>query len=139
MGLFDQVAGAIAAAEGSSAAAGTPALASIMELVNDPQTGGLAGLVQSFHAAGLSGLVNSWIAGGQKLPISVEQIQSVLGNEQIGKIAAQLGISTEQASAHLAEFLPQVVAALTPGGTLPAADNLLSEGLGLLKNKLFDK
>jgi uncharacterized protein YidB (DUF937 family) len=137
MGLFDQVAGAIGAASGSASEPGSRALAGIMELINNPQTGGLAGLVQSFHAGGLSDVVNSWISGGTNLPISAEQIQRVLGNEQIAKIAAQLGINTDQASAHLAEFLPQVIDNLTPNGALPQGGSLVAEGLELLKSKLL--
>ena len=137
MGLFDQVAGAIAGAESSAAGTGSPALSGIMELINNPQTGGLQGLIQSFHAGGLSDIVNSWISSGQNLPISAEQIQNVLGNEQVSKIAGQLGIDSNQAAGHLAQFLPQIIDHLTPNGTVPESGNLVGEGLALLKNKLF--
>lgn len=139
MGLFDQVAGAITGATGTSPEGedGNSLLATVMQLVNNPQTGGLAGLVQSFQKGGLAEVANSWVSTGQNLPISAEQIQSVLGSEQVSQIASKLGISTDQASGQIAEFLPQIVDKLTPNGTIPESGDLLSQGLELLKGKLF--
>jgi uncharacterized protein YidB (DUF937 family) len=139
MGLFDQVAGAITAGTNtlSEDEGGNALIATVMHLVNNPQTGGLAGLVQSFQKGGLAEIANSWVSTGQNLPVSAEQIQSVLGSEQVNKIASKLGISTEQASAQIAEFLPQIVDKLTPNGSIPEGGDLISQGLELRKGKLF--
>ena len=139
MGLLDQVTGAITSATGTSSGGEgeNSLLATVMQLVNNPQTGGLAGLVQSFQKGGLAEIANSWVSTGQNLPISSEQIQSVLGSEQVSQIASKLGISTDQASGKIAEFLPQIVDKLTPNGTIPEGGDLLSQGLELLKGKLF--
>lgn len=137
MGLLDQVAGAVAGLSGQSAEGGSSLLDSVLRLVNDPQTGGLPGLVQAFQNGGLTEVVNSWVSTGQNLPISPEQIQSILGSEQVKNIASQLGISTDQASGGLADLLPQVVDKLTPNGTLPESNDLVAQGLELLKGKLF--
>ena len=137
MGLFDQVAGAIAGATGASAEGGNSLLASVMQLVNNPQTGGLAGLVQSFQKGGLAEIANSWVSTGQNLPVSSEQIQSVLGSEQVSDIAAKLGVSPEQVSGQIAEYLPQIVDKLTPNGRIPEGGNLLAQGLDLVKDRLF--
>lgn len=137
MGLFDQVASAIGASTGAAAEGENSVLGSIMHLVNNPETGGFAGLVQAFHKGGLGEIVNSWVSTGQNLPISSEQIQSVLGSEQVSQIAGKLGISTEEASGKLAEFLPQIVDKLTPNGGIPEGGDLMSKGLELLKSKLF--
>jgi uncharacterized protein YidB (DUF937 family) len=106
-----------------------------MQLINNPQTGGLAGLVQSFHKGGLGNIVNSWVASGQNLPISADQVKSVLGAEQIQSIAGKLGVSTDQVSGQLAGLLPQVVDKLTPGGALPDGKDLMAKGLDFLKGK----
>jgi len=139
MGLLDQVAGAIKGATGTSpeGEGGNSLLATVMQLVNNPQTGGLAGFVQSFQKGGLAEVANSWVSTGQNLPISAEQIQSVLGSEQVSQIASKLGINTDQASGQIAAFLPQVVDKLTPNGTIPESGDILSQGLELLKGKLF--
>ena len=137
MGLFDQVVGAVTGAAGAPSDAGNPLLAGIMQLVSNPQTGGLAGLIQAFHNGGLGEVANSWISTGNNLPVSADQIKNVLGSEQIGNIASQLGISPDQAAGHLAEYLPQIIDKLTPHGSVPEGGDLMAQGLELLKGKLF--
>lgn len=137
MGLFDQVVGAVMSGHATEGAA-SPLLAGIMQLVNDPQTGGLAGLVQAFQNGGLGDVVKSWVSTGQNLPISAEQIQSVLGSSGIlQNLASQFGLSSEQVSGQLAELLPQVVDKLTPNGAIPDSNDLVAQGIELLKGKLF--
>lgn len=130
MGLLDSVVGALS---GGQSGGDNPLLNIVMQLVNNPQTGGLGGLLQSFQQGGLGDVVNSWVSTGQNLPISAEQIQSVLGGGQLQNIAAQLGVSPEQASGGLADLLPQVVDKLTPNGQLPEGGDLLAQGLDMLK------
>lgn len=130
MGLLDSVVGALA---GGQSGGESPLLNVVMQLINNPQTGGLGGLVQSFQQGGLGNIVNSWVSTGQNLPISAEQIQAVLGGGQLQNIAAQLGMSTEQASGGLADLLPQVVDKLTPNGQVPEGGDLLAQGLDMLK------
>ena len=130
MGLLDSVAGALA---GGQSGGSNPLLNIVMQLINNPQTGGLGGLVQSFQQGGLGDVVNSWVSTGQNLPISAEQIKAVLGGGQLQDIASQLGVSTEQASGGLADLLPQVVDKLTPNGQLPEGGDLLAQGLDMLK------
>ena len=135
MGLLDQLIGAVSKMSGQSAGTDNPLLNSVLQIVNDPKTGGLPGLVQSMKNGGLAQVVNSWISTGQNLPISADQIQSVLGSEQIKSLAGKLGLSTGQVSSQLAGLLPQVIDKLTPNGTLPQGD-ALAKGLELLKGKL---
>lgn len=130
MGLFDQVVGALA---GDETGGQGGLLQTVMQLINDPKIGGLQGLVQSFQQGGLGEIVNSWVSTGQNLPISAEQIQSVLGGSSLQDMAAQLGMSPEQASGNLAEMLPQLVDSMTPNGQLPEGGDLLAQGMDLLK------
>jgi len=134
MSLFDQISGTIT---GATANPNGALLAEVMHLLNDPKIGGLTGLVQSFHRGGLTEVVNSWISTGHNLPVTAEQITSILGNDQVRNVASKLGIGHEQASAKLAEFLPQIVDKLTPGGNLSEGGDLMNKGLDLLKGKLF--
>lgn len=130
MGLFDQVVGALAGGEAGSQGG---LLQTVMQLVNDPKIGGLEGLVKTFQQGGLGEIVNSWVSSGQNLPISAEQIQSVLGGSALQDIAAKLGVSPQQASGSLAEVLPQWVDSMTPNGQLPEGGDLLAQGMDLLK------
>ena len=95
--------------------------------------GGFSGLLAAFHEKGLGGIASSWVGTGPNQSISAEQIQSVLGNENIQQFANKAGIPTEQASGKLAEYLPQVVDKLTPNGQVPAQENLMDRAKSLLK------
>ena len=130
MSLLDQVVGAMA---GSQSGDQGNMLQTVMQLLNNPQTGGLSGLVQSLQQGGLGDVVNSWISNGQNQPVSADQIQSALGGSSLQGMAEQMGMSTEQASGSLAELLPQLINQMTPNGQLPEGGNMLAQGMDLLK------
>ncbi|MFZ3223336.1 MAG: YidB family protein [Rugosibacter sp.] len=134
MGLFDQIIGAVSGQQGET---GGSLLGSVLQMVTNPQNGGLSGLLQTLQQGGLAEAAKSWVSTGQNLPVSAEQIQSALGNDTVKNLAAQLGLNTEQMSGHLAELLPQVVDKLTPNGSIPSEGNLVSMGMELLKGKLL--
>jgi len=96
-----------------------PLLDTVLNLINNPQTGGLAGMVQGFKDKGLGEVVSSWVGKGENLPVSGEQIQSVIGDDQIAQLAEKAGTSKEQVSGSLAKLFPEIVDKLTPNGTLP--------------------
>lgn len=129
MGLLDSVVGSLAA---GNTQGGNGMLDAVMQLIQN-QPGGLAGLVQSLQQGGLAEVVNSWVSTGQNMPVSGQQLASALGGDQLQNIAAQLGVSPEQASGSLADLLPQVVDQLTPNGQLPEGGDLLTQGLAMLK------
>ncbi|MGB4225750.1 MAG: YidB family protein [Candidatus Dechloromonas phosphoritropha] len=130
MSLLDQVVGALA---GGNSSGGGSLLQTVLQLVNNPQTGGLEGIIRSFQQGGLGDIVNSWVANGQNLPVSGEQIESVLGGSVLHDLATKLGVSPQQASGSLAGVLPQLIDQMTPNGEVPQGGDLLSQGLGLLK------
>ncbi len=134
MGLLDQIMGAVSGQQGEG---GGSLLSSILGMVNNPQTGGLSGLLQTLQQGGLAEAAKSWVSTGQNLPVSAEQIQGALGSDTLKNLAAQLGLNTDQVSGHLAELLPQVIDKLTPDGAVPSEGNLMSMGMELLKGKLL--
>jgi uncharacterized protein YidB (DUF937 family) len=123
MGLFDQIAGAVGGKDNNM-------MDAIGGLLGG---GGINGLVENFTKGGLGDTIGSWIGTGKNLPISADQIQSVLGSEQVKAIAGKLGISTEDASNKLAAVLPDVVDKLTPEGKIPDADQQAGGLGGILK------
>ena len=142
MSLFDSVlSGALSGltqAAGTPGGGGQPALIeAAMHLLNDPQHGGLAGLIQSFEQAGLGAQAGSWVGSGQNLSISADDIQKVLGDTRLGALAQQYGITPQMLATGLAQVLPQLIDHLTPNGQMPASNALIAEGLSLLKGKLF--
>jgi uncharacterized protein YidB (DUF937 family) len=103
-----------------------------MEMFN--QNGGLSGILDKFKEGGLAEQAASWVGKGENLPISAEQISSVLGNGAIADVAAKFGISPETLSAQIAQHLPTVIDKMTPNGTVEGeSGNLLSTVLGMLK------
>ena len=77
--------------------------------------GGLEGIVAKFQQGGMGEVVQSWVGTGGNLPISAEQIQAVLGSEQVQNLTHAMGIDSSQ----LANALPGLIDHLTPNGQLP--------------------
>jgi uncharacterized protein YidB (DUF937 family) len=116
MGLLDSIMGA---ASGQVQQQG--GLANVLGglLANNGDMGGLGGLAQKFQQAGMGDVIASWIGKGENLPISADQISSILGSGAIGDIASKLGIDPTQASGQLAQMLPGLIDKLTPHGRAP--------------------
>lgn len=133
MGLLDQVVGALAG--GQSGGGNGQLIQTVLQLINNPQIGGLAGLLKTLQQSGLGEAANSWVSTGQNMPVSADQIQSSLGDSLLPGLAAQLGVTPEQASGSLAQYLPQIIDQLTPNGQLPqqGQGDFLSQGLEMLK------
>lgn len=132
MGILDTVTNAL----GGGGAGDHPLVNAVMQMVTNQSGGGLQGLLDALESGGLKEQVASWISTGHNLPVSADQIQNALGGGHLGQIAAEAGVSESEAAKDLAHMLPQIVDRLTPNGQVPAGD-LLSQGLNLLKGKLF--
>ncbi len=129
MGLFDSIAGEVL---GKMMGEKGQIAQVAMDMFN--QNGGLEGILEKFKQGGLAEQAASWVGKGENLPISAEQINSVLGNSSIAEMAAKFGITPEVLSAQIAEHLPTVVDKMTPNGQVEAnSGNLLSTVLSMLK------
>lgn len=82
------------------------------------QVGGLDGIINQLNQAGLGAKVNSWLGKGDNVPLTADEISSVLSNAQLQEIAAKLGVSTEQVPHLLAQHLPAAVDQASPDGVL---------------------
>ena len=75
------------------------------------------------------------VGTGQNLPVSADQLQHVLGSEQVKEIAAKAGISPDMVTSHLSQLLPMLIDKMTPNGQMPqGGSSILEEGMGMLKN-----
>lgn len=118
MGLFDSVIGAVAGKLGGQ----NPLHGAVSDLIT--QNGGLQGLMDKFSQGGLGEIFSSWVGTQANQAISPEQIQNVIGSEQMNALAGKLGIDSATASSFLAEHLPKIIDKLTPGGQVdPNADH----------------
>jgi uncharacterized protein YidB (DUF937 family) len=130
VGFLDEMASKAVASAGSSS---NPIVSAFLQLIQN-QPGGISGLLQQFHEKGLGDLVNSWVSTGKNLPVSPDQVQHVLGTEQVQQVAANAGVPAQLASSKLAEYLPMIIDKLTPNGQMPEQSGLLESGLNLLKS-----
>jgi len=120
MGLFDSVLGAMSGKTGDGG--GANALIGMVGSLIE-QNGGLQGLANKFSHSGAAGAFSSWVGMGENQPISSNQLQNVLGSEQVSALAAKMGIDPAQASNLLAQYLPKVVDKLTPQGQIDPTAN----------------
>jgi uncharacterized protein YidB (DUF937 family) len=100
------------------------------------QSGGLQGMMSKFSQAGLGNVFSSWVGTGQNQPINPDQIQQVLGSDQVKALAAKLGIDPTQVSRLMADQLPKVVDKLTPQGKIDPNANIQQALGGLLPSLL---
>ena len=92
---------------GGSPQSGTQAI--LNEVLQGSSLGGVSGLVNQISGAGLGHLVESWSGDGQGLPISADQLRSVLTPGHVEEIASALHMDPDSALSHLAEHLPMLV------------------------------
>lgn len=83
---------------------------------------GVHQVLGKLNAGGLGDTVKSWVGLTRNLPISADQISSVLGNDTVRSIAAKVGIPTDKVASALAHLLPHTIDKMTPDGTPPARD-----------------
>jgi uncharacterized protein YidB (DUF937 family) len=117
MGFLDDLLGKLTGG-GSAPSGNLAALAPVVMEMLQNHPGGLDGLVKSFENQGLGNLISSWIGTGQKLPVSTDQLQNVLGSDTIRNLAAKAGIPADQAGSALSQLLPQLVDQATPNGKI---------------------
>jgi len=133
MGLFDSILGAVSQQHDATAQA-NPLMGIVGGLL--AQSGGLQGLASKFAQSGQENAFQSWVGMGENQPISTNQIQSVIGSQQVNAIASRMGVDPATASTFLAEYLPKIIDKLTPAGKIdPAADH--QQGLAAMLPSLL--
>jgi len=101
-------------------------LSALLALVTNKSHGGFAGFLERFNRAGLGDTASSWVKDSANMPISNEQLESVLAHSELENMANQVGTNYETATSAAAFMMPQVVDRLTPNGVLPDENDLLS-------------
>src|SRR5215472_18737257 len=121
MGLFDEVKSLAGLGGSASPEQHAGAVSAVMEYINSPQVGGIAGLQQMFEQKGLGGIVSSWIGTGPNQPVSADQLQQVLHSGALEAAAQKYGLDPGQLTGMMSQLLPHVVDKLTPNGQVPEA------------------
>jgi uncharacterized protein YidB (DUF937 family) len=133
MGILDVLRGALGGAPNQPG--GNSLVAGVLQLLNDPRTGGLQGLVQSFHDKGLGGIAASWVGTGANQPITPDQVTHALGADRVQALARTAGAQQGAVASQLATLLPTIIDQLTPHGTIPEG-GALAQGLAALRSTL---
>jgi uncharacterized protein YidB (DUF937 family) len=125
MSLLDSVIGALGQGQGGGGQADL--LGAVIGMLGQGGgqaggLGGLAGLVAKMQQSGLGDVANSWVGTGQNMPISPDQLGSVLGQDNLSGLAQKMGMNHGDLAGQLSQMLPQLVDKLTPGGQIPQGD-----------------
>jgi uncharacterized protein YidB (DUF937 family) len=109
-----------------------PLLAIALQMLQ--QNGGLEGILGKFQQAGFGEQADSWVSTGQNLPIDPGALGQVFGQEELGQIARQTGMSQQDLSGGLADLLPGLIDGMTPKGQVPAeSSDLVNQALAMLQ------
>jgi uncharacterized protein YidB (DUF937 family) len=125
MGIFDSIIGNVLGGQGGNTSPIGGVLSSLLEGGGQNQgtgqgmSGGLGGLVSSFEQGGLGHIAQSWIGNGENHPVSPDQLQQVMGNDQVQTMSNQAGMEPNEFLSQLSQHLPNAVHAATPNGQLP--------------------
>lgn len=106
-------------AGGTGNAGGTPDIAGALGGLVDGD-GGLEGLLGELSNAGLGDQVSSWVGTGPNQPVDPQQLADALGPDRVNQLASKTGLDVASLLPMLAAFLPQIINALTPNGSVPA-------------------
>lgn len=82
-------------------------------------SGGLNDLLERFRSSGRSEPAESWVSDGPNMPIDVEELRSVLGDDALRELSQKTGMTQDQLLLRLNAALPDVVNQFTPAGRVP--------------------
>ncbi|MBV1831670.1 DUF937 domain-containing protein [Komagataeibacter sp. AV436] len=74
----------------------------------------ITSLVTQAEQAGLGDKVRSWIGDGHNLPISTDELRTLLSNQQVQAMVDKTGLPAATILPVLAHLLPEAVNAQTP-------------------------
>jgi uncharacterized protein YidB (DUF937 family) len=126
MGLLDNLGSAASGALGKGASGGINAILVQQLIAYLSKPGALQSVMGALQKAGLGNALQSWIGTGANLPVSPEQLRSVLGAGSVADIAKKTGLAEPEAASALSKLLPDVIDKLTPGGNAPPTQGDLS-------------
>src|SRR6185312_3536390 len=82
-----------------------PLRAVLSDLLEGPR-GNLPDLIDRFTEAGLASIMASWVEGGPCLPVTADQLRTVLGSERVRDFATLAGLPEQELLTRLAHRLP---------------------------------
>lgn len=126
-GLGDLLGGILGGQGGRSLGGGQGGgmMAMLLPLVGSLlMNGGLQKILARLQESGRGTQAQSWVSPGANEPVDATAVREALDDEELRSIAAQLGVSEDEAAEAVARVLPDVVDQATPQGELPPDDEL---------------
>lgn len=97
------------------------ALAALLALIFDADSGGFDGFLQRLRAAGLNAQLDSWLGRGENLPVNAAAIERAFGAPLLAALAGPAGLPQPRVASVLTALLPSVLDKLSPDGVRPVA------------------
>jgi nucleoid-associated protein YgaU len=131
--LFTEIVQRLAGSDADSAQRQTRTLAeSLLDMLQDENTGGIEGIKNRAQGLGLGNIVSSWIGTGQNRSISSDQLVEILGRDRVEALSQRAGIPASQGANVLSQFLPELLDKLTPEGRAPEKSQMSTLGKAVL-------
>ena len=110
---------------GSGGLGGNPMLRMLLPMVAGVlMNGGLQKVLSRLQSQGKGDEAQSWVGTGANEPVDAAAVREAIDDDELDRIAQQLGVSKDEAAEAVAQVLPDVVDQVSPGGELPADDEL---------------
>ena len=137
MGLFDEILGsALGGTQGEERAKQSSSLVSgLLDLLDEPETGGIQGLSQRSQGQGLGDVVSSWIGTGRNREISPDQVTGLLGARRVEALGQGAGLAGPLAAGAIAALLPVLIDRLTRDGKVPSNVETQQRGREILRSE----
>ena len=104
---------------------GNPMLRMLLPLVAGMlMNGGLQKILSRLKDQGKGAQADSWVGKGANEPVGADDVKQAIDDEELDRIATQLGVSKDEAAEAVAQVLPDVVDQASPDGQLPDDDEL---------------
>jgi uncharacterized protein YidB (DUF937 family) len=92
-------------------------------------------LIDRFNASGMWDKTSSWVGKGENVKLISQEVERVLGPNDLERISKEAGMPSNEVSEELAELLPKIVDKFSPGGVMPE-NATIKEAAGLVKSKV---
>ncbi len=134
MGLFDELLGKALGAQGEERTKQSSSLIEgLLDVLDEPDTGGIQGLSQRSQGQGLGELVASWIGTGSNRSITADQVTELLGARRVESLGQGAGLAGPLAAGAIAALLPALIDKLTPDGRVPTGTETQQRGRAILR------
>jgi len=136
MGLFDDILGQAIGTQGAERKKQSSSLVEgLLDLLDEPETGGVQGLEKRSQESGLGEIVKSWIGNGSNRSIAPDQLTSLLGAPRIEALGRSAGLTGSSAIGAIGALLPALIDKLTPDGKAPEAGEVQRRGREILRGE----